>query len=177
MDRAERAVRLRFHNHRARYPARVAPNDGRGSAQFSAVSRFQGIDRERRSASDSEDSQLALFGPAGATYHRRTRVGLKACQSESAATRRDRAFIALLALLGVRGVELRALRLEDIDWREGVIRVRCAKTNRERILPLPKLAGTLLADYIQHERPQSVFRKLFLTKLSPRVPFGCANAS
>lgn len=102
---------------------------------------------------------------------------LKACQSESAGTRRDRAFIALLALLGVRGIELRTLRLEDIDWREGVIRVRCAKTNRERILPLPKLAGALLADYIQHERPQSVFREVFLTKLSPRVPFGCAAAS
>ena len=96
---------------------------------------------------------------------------LTACQSESSGTRRDRAFVALLAQLGVRGGELRQLRLDDIDWKEGILRIRYGKSDRERTLPLPKEAGELLADYMRLERPQSIYREIFLTSLAPREPF------
>ncbi len=45
---------------------------------------------------------------------------LKACQSEQYGSLRDRTFIALLARLGMLSGELRHLRLEDIDWGEGL---------------------------------------------------------
>jgi site-specific recombinase XerD len=102
---------------------------------------------------------------------------LKACQSEASGCRRDRAFVALLALLGLRGGEVRELRLEDIDWKEGVLHIRSGKARRERVLPLPQVAGELLADYMRLERPQSVYREVFLTVLSPRVPLGCRAAT
>lgn len=95
---------------------------------------------------------------------------LQACLSEGAGSRRDRAFVALLALLGLRGGELRHLRLDDIDWKEGVLHIRPGKCPRERILPLPAEAGDLLADYIRTDRPCNVYREVFLTEPAPRAP-------
>lgn len=97
---------------------------------------------------------------------------LQACQSEASGSRRDRAFVALLATLGVRGGELRQLCLEDIDWEEGKIKIKGSKSARERVLPLPVDAGTLLGDYLQHERPLTPYREVFLTSMAPRQPLG-----
>jgi site-specific recombinase XerD len=102
---------------------------------------------------------------------------LKACQSEAAGSPRDRAFIALLALLGLRSGEVRQLRPDDIDWREGLLHIRPGKCLHERLLPLPKEAGELLTDYIRHARPSSPYREVFLTVLAPREPLGCAAAT
>jgi len=97
-----------------------------------------------------------------------------ACQSPWGGTRRERAFVLLLARLGLRGGEARQLRLEDVDWNEGLIHIRRAKTHRERALPLPKDAGDLLADYLQHERPHSPYREVFLTANTPHRPLTTA---
>lgn len=97
---------------------------------------------------------------------------LQACQSEASGSRRDRAFVPLLATLGVRGGELRQLCLEDIDWKEGKIKIKGSKSARERVLPLPVDAGTLLGDYLQHERPLTPYREVFLTSMAPRQPLG-----
>jgi integrase/recombinase XerD len=70
----------------------------------------------------------------------------------------------------VRGGELRQLRLDDIDWKEGFLHIRHRRSDRERTLPLPREAGELLADYIRLERPQSIYREIFLTSLAPREP-------
>jgi integrase len=69
-------------------------------------------------------------------------VVLKACQSEEYGSLRDRAFIALLARLAVRAGELKALRLEDIDWTQGL------------------------------QRPATTYREIFLTSVTPRRPMG-----
>lgn len=102
---------------------------------------------------------------------------LAACQSPWGGTRRERAFILLLARLGLRGGEARQLRLEDIDWNEGVIHIRRAKTYRERTLPLPNDVGALLTEYIQHERPRSPHREVFLTASTPHQPLTKAAAT
>lgn len=99
---------------------------------------------------------------------------LAACQSPWGGTRRARAFVLLLARLGLRGAEVRQLRLEDIDWNEGLIHIRRSKTYRERALPLPNDAGTVLTDYIQHERPASPYREVFLTASTPHQPLTTA---
>jgi integrase/recombinase XerD len=95
---------------------------------------------------------------------------LAACQSPWGGTRRERAFILLLARLGLRGGEARQLRLEDLDWNEGVIHIRRAKTYRERTLPLPSDVGAVLSEYIQHDRPRSPYREVFLTASTPHQP-------
>ncbi|HSU59569.1 MAG TPA: tyrosine-type recombinase/integrase [Bryobacteraceae bacterium] len=103
---------------------------------------------------------------------------LKACQSSEHASLRDRAFITLLARLGVRAGELRALALEDIEWTEGLIHIRTSKTGRGRTLPLPRDAGELLAQYIRTERSTSTpYREAFLTSTTPHRPIGDCTAS
>jgi integrase/recombinase XerD len=103
---------------------------------------------------------------------------LATCQSSEHTSLRDRAFIALLARLGVRSGELRALELDDIEWSEGLIHIRTSKTGRGRSLPLPEDAGKLLADYIQNERATSTpYRTAFLTSTTPHRPLGNCTAT
>jgi integrase/recombinase XerD len=99
-------------------------------------------------------------------------VVLKACHSEEYGSLRDRAFIALLARLAVRAGELRALRLDDIDWTQGLVHIRQSKTGRGRTLPLADDAGKLLVKYIREERPATTYREVFLTSVTPRRPMG-----
>ena len=100
---------------------------------------------------------------------------MDAVQSPESGCVRDRAFIALLAQLGVRGGELRHLRLEEIDWQAGTIHIRRTKTGSERKLPLPAITGALLADYVKNHRPRSVDREVFLRLASPHRPMGSST--
>lgn len=102
---------------------------------------------------------------------------LKACRTQSKTSLRDRAFIALLARLGVRCGELCALRLQDIEWTTGLLHIRQSKSGRGRTLPLPYDAGTLLAQYIREERPVTDYREVFITSTTPRKPLGGCSAS
>ncbi|WP_292530412.1 tyrosine-type recombinase/integrase [Mesorhizobium sp.] len=65
---------------------------------------------------------------------------------------RDRAVLLLLATTGVRNGELRAIQLQDIDWRAGEIFVRRTKGKRDRVAPLLEETGAALADYILRAR-------------------------
>ena len=75
---------------------------------------------------------------------------------------RDRAIILCMARLGLRASEVTRLRLEDIDWREAVVRVRTRKTGHGALLPLPGVVGAALADYLQHGRPDTRARQVFV---------------
>ena len=72
----------------------------------------------------------------------------------------------LLARLGLRAGEIAALTLEDIDWEAGRLRV-CGKGGRECHLPLPTDVGEAVATYLQHGRPTSTSRCLFLRTRAP----------
>lgn len=102
---------------------------------------------------------------------------LQACQSEDNGSIRDRAFIALLARLGVRSGELRHLVLEDIDWSAGVMHIQKSKSGLGRTLPIPADAGALLAEYLQSGRPKSASREVFLSAHPPHNRFHAATAS
>ena len=69
---------------------------------------------------------------------------MQACQSDKYGSLRDRAFIALLARLGVRSGELRHLRLEDMDWAEGLLPIKQSKSGHGRTLPLPAMRALCL---------------------------------
>jgi len=91
------------------------------------------------------------------------------CDQSTSLGRRDRAMLLLLARLGLRSVEVARLELDDIDWRAGEITVRGKARRRDR-MPLPVDAGQALADYLQHGRPASVHRQVFITERAPRKP-------
>ena len=84
---------------------------------------------------------------------------------------RDRAIILCLARLGLRASEVVALRLEDLDWRNATVRVRARKTGHGALLPLPAEVGAALADYLQHGRPGTPARQVFVqVRLRPGAP-------
>lgn len=94
------------------------------------------------------------------------RRALNACDRRAAIGRRDYAVLLLLVRLGLRAGEVVALLLDDVDWDAGRIRVR-GKAGREAWLPLPIDLGEAIAAYLQHGRPNTPDRHLFLRASAP----------
>lgn len=91
---------------------------------------------------------------------------IDSCDTSTPAGLRDRAILLLLARLGLRGGEVLALRLDDIDWDASHLRI-CGKNGRECLMPIPADVGQAIAAYLQNGRPQSVDRHLFLRLRAP----------
>jgi integrase len=85
----------------------------------------------------------------------------------SPAGRRDYAICQLLYTYGVRGGQVRALRLEDIDWAGNRILFRALKHGKDSLLPLTREVGEGLLDYLQNTRPCCQDPHLFLTLRAP----------
>ena len=94
------------------------------------------------------------------------RSAIDSCDLSTAVGRRDRAVLLLLARLGLRGGEVIALLLDDIDWGASRLRVR-GKNGHERLMPLPIDVGEAIAGYLQHGRPASADRHVFLRSRAP----------
>jgi site-specific recombinase XerD len=77
--------------------------------------------------------------------------------------KRDYAMVLCLARLGLRAGELARLTLDDLDWRNGRLRLAAPKGRRERQLPLPAEVGQALATYLRAARPEGSTRALFHT--------------
>jgi site-specific recombinase XerD len=84
--------------------------------------------------------------------------------------KRDKAVLLLIALLGMRGEEVRTLELKHVAWRSGEIRLPRTKTQRAKVLPLPQEVGVALAAYILHGRPRVSSPTVFLRHAAPRCP-------
>lgn len=98
---------------------------------------------------------------------------IASCDPDTAAGRRDRAIMVLLARLGLRGQEVADLELDDIDWRAGEVVIRGKGHSRDR-LPLPADVGEAVAGYLRHARPPSASRRLFLSARAPRAPLSAS---
>jgi len=91
--------------------------------------------------------------------------------SSSPRGRRDRAIILCIARLGLRASEVAQLGLDDLDWPNATVRVRARKTGHGAILPLTAEVGAALADYLQHARPETSGREVFVLHwLRPGAP-------
>jgi integrase len=75
--------------------------------------------------------------------------------------------LTVLARLGLRAGEVAALRLDDVDWRRGELRVR-GKANRHDALPLPADVGQAVAGYLADGRPGAALdRTVFVRAQAP----------
>ncbi len=88
----------------------------------------------------------------------------------TAVGRRDFAILKLLHTYGVRGGQVRALRVEDIDWRQNRIRFAALKGGKAVVVPLSDEVGEALVDYLRCGRPPSACREVFLTARAPFKP-------
>ncbi len=91
---------------------------------------------------------------------------LASCDRQGAAGRRDFAILTMLVRLGLRAGEVAAMELHDIDWRAGEVVVH-GKARRDEKLPLPHDVGEALADYLQHGRPSTADRSVFVRLKAP----------
>jgi len=100
---------------------------------------------------------------------------LESIDRSTSAGRRDYAIVLLLHTYGVRGVQIRSLRLEDIQWRQSRIQFRSCKGGKEIIDPLTDAVGESLLDYLRYGRPKTVYREVFLTDRAPSHPMKADN--
>ncbi len=90
--------------------------------------------------------------------------------------RRDRAMLLLGARTGLRPVDIVALRLQDIDWRQGQITLVQHKTGAVLTLPLLADVGESIADYLLGDRPTGVNDEhVFLRAHAPYVALALSN--
>jgi site-specific recombinase XerD len=80
---------------------------------------------------------------------------------------RDYAIVRCLVDLGLRSCEVAALRLDDIDWKNGTVIIRVGKSQRADVLPLPAVTGQAIADYLQRVRPATKSRAVFVRHRAP----------
>ncbi|NOR40470.1 MAG: tyrosine-type recombinase/integrase [Gammaproteobacteria bacterium] len=89
---------------------------------------------------------------------------------------RDFAIILLLHTYGVRGSQVRALRLQDIEWRDNRIRFPAAKGGKEVVVPLTDEVGNSLLDYLRDGRPAAPYPEVFLINQAPCRPLRSPSA-
>jgi integrase/recombinase XerD len=81
--------------------------------------------------------------------------------------RRTRAIVECAASLGLRAGEIAAMRICDVDWREGSIRLPKTKARRAQVLPLPRTVGRALALYLKRGRPRTSIDRIFVRHYLP----------
>ncbi|MDD2811689.1 tyrosine-type recombinase/integrase [Rhodoferax sp.] len=92
------------------------------------------------------------------------------CKTDTLYGIRDKAVLLLLARLGLRGGDIMSMRLSDIEWDQGTLRVS-GKGHREVRLPLPQDAGDALFAYLDQARPTTHSDRVFVRLSAPFVPF------
>lgn len=88
--------------------------------------------------------------------------------------KRDYAIMLLGTVLGLRACDIVALKLADIDWFRGEIRIVQSKTSNPVILPLTQDVGEALKDYILNARPSTADKEIFLRINAPHTRLASA---
>jgi len=95
---------------------------------------------------------------------------IAACDGVSPNRRRDRAIILLLARLGLRAGDVAALRISDIEWETGTLRVS-GKGRYQVRLPLPQDVGDAILNYLECRPPSRDCDHIFIRNIAPYRPF------
>ena len=76
----------------------------------------------------------------------------------------------------MRGVQVRTLELQDIQWQKNQILFKASKNGKDSLLPLIMPVGESLLDYLQNSRPNSLYPQVFLTCCAPYRPLHSASS-
>lgn len=153
--------------------ARPRHNAGMGNTVW-AIKRFFTFANQNRLTTLRVDGLLARVGP------RRVRVLpcftaqeaaniVAAIETGSAHGKRDHAMVVLALSTGLRGGDITALRLDEIDWRRDEIRMVQHKTSEPVTLPLLAPAGNAVVDWLLNGRPACEAPEVFVRLRAPFV--------
>lgn len=81
--------------------------------------------------------------------------------------KRNYCIILMAAKLGIRSCDIAGLKLDDIQRKEGIIRVKQQKTGIPVEYPILDEISAALEDYLENGRPESCLPYVFLTKPRP----------
>jgi len=84
--------------------------------------------------------------------------------------KRTYAIVQILYTYGVRGCQLRALKLSDIDWHKETIDFPAVKGGKSCSFPLTAEVGNALVDYLKNARKKCGYQQVFLTLRAPFTP-------
>jgi integrase len=83
-----------------------------------------------------------------------------------------------MATYGMGAAEVSAIRLEDVDWRAGTLRLIRPKTGVPIVLPLLAPVARALSAYVCHSRPRSApTRHLFVGMTGYHQPLATSSAA
>ena len=97
---------------------------------------------------------------------------LEAVDRGSPLGKRDYAILLLVAKLGIRAGDIKALKLSDLNWTAKTITITQEKTNIEVTYPILHDVGWALIDYLQNARPVCETSYLFVRLHAPFEAFG-----
>lgn len=86
--------------------------------------------------------------------------------------KRDYAILILVAKLGIRAGDVKALKLSDLNWDTKTITIKQEKTGVETTYPILHDVGWALIDYLQNARPKTDVPFLFVRMNAPFKEFG-----
>ena len=162
--------------HLRRFFARVCERYRAPTSAGAVVSALRAYLRYRVAAGDAVDALVSVLSYPANWQHAALPKTLADEEIEKLLTsldwpapsmRRSAAIVRCAVDLGPRSGEIAALSLDDIDWRAGTVRLRRTKGRREHLLPLPEPTGRTIAAYLEHERPKSALRAVFVRRVAP----------
>lgn len=89
--------------------------------------------------------------------------------------KRDYAVSILAIRLGLRGCDIRELKLKDFDWKNNSINICQKKTLEPLSLPIMEDIGWAVIDYIKNARPETEYKNLFVRMTPPFTPYSSYN--
>ena len=92
---------------------------------------------------------------------------LEAIDRKTVTGKRAYAVMLLGIVLGLRACDVVNLKLTDIDWINGEIKVLQSKTAKTVVLPLTEDVGMALQDYILNARPKTNSKHIFIRLNAP----------
>jgi len=81
----------------------------------------------------------------------------------------------LACVYGLRSSDIKALRIDNINWKSKTITLTQFKTHREISLPITDEVLFALLDYIKNVRPKSNYANVFIRLKKPHLPYSMAD--
>lgn len=90
--------------------------------------------------------------------------------------KRDYAILLMVTRLGLRVSDIRALKLENINWKRKIISITMQKTKLPLELPLLEDIGWAVIDYLKNGRPTTDSSHIFIRHKAPYTGFSVFNS-
>lgn len=87
---------------------------------------------------------------------------LNSIDTSTSIGKRDYAILIIMIYLGLRFIDVKNLKFENIDWKKNVINLNQNKTKKYITLPLLNNVGNAIIDYIKNGRPNVNSKYIFL---------------